>query len=309
MRFRFFIAALLVSASMHAQTQKPYDVFSFRFDNDFVFGTDSYFTNGFGFNFASDFFEPFFLNRFLFPHLTSNEFYDVNVSQEIYTPIEKYSETPTFGDRPFSANLFLDYGVKEFSKAEKTLYEFRFHIGIMGEHAFGEEVQNGIHSLLPPSGEVIGWDNQLSDALLFGYSAKVQKTIANNSPMNADVYARAELGTPNTKVGAGLVFNFGTSDVCYSADYYRSEKFRWQLKLDFRFDYVFYNANLQGGLFTENVYEIPSEDVTRIVYGLNDYVRFIYRDFDLKIGSQFITKEFSSGRSHVWFWFVIGYKF
>ncbi len=306
--FAFFIAGAFSGVFAQETELTSAKVFSFRFDNDFVFGTDRYFTNGFDFGYCSDSFKHFFANKFLFPEIKNGKsVYTVSAVQKIYTPQEKESEEPVIGDRPFSANLYLTYSQKVFTDSYKQILTFRFLLGIMGKYAFGEEVQNGIHSLLPPSGEVLGWDNQLSSALLLSYSVKYQNLLAENKTIKIYSGVEGEIGQPDTRIGSGLFFFIGEND--FKTRYVGSNKLKWQIKFFPKLLFVFYNSNLQGGWFTDNIYEIKSEDVTRIVFNLRNDLTVFYKRVSFSVGYEILTKEFETGKAHIWFFTKIDYKF
>ncbi len=309
MRKISIIAFLLAAAFMRAQNpHEKFDVFSFRFDNDFVFGTDRYFTNGFDFAFASSSFAEFSVNSFLFPKIKNERaVYTLHLVQKIYTPQEKESLAPVIGDRPFSANLYLVYEKTATLEKGKSILNIGFLLGVMGKYAFGEEVQNGIHSLLPPSGEVLGWDNQLSPAPLFAYRVGYKNLLARKSFLKTETYVEGEIGQPDTRIGAGIFFIAGTAKK--RNELFASDKFSWRFVFKPKLIFVFYNANLQGGIFTENIYEISSRDITRTLFNLQNELDFFYGKTNLSLGYEMLTKEFSTGKAHLWFYTKITYKF
>ncbi len=304
---RFVLMLILLAYAETAQEiPRKFNVFKFRFQNDFVFGTDRYFTNGFDFSFSSSDFSALPVNNLLFPESENiSGAYAINLVQEIFTPQEKDSIKPVIGDRPFSANLYLTYSRKNFIKSRGEVLEFRFLLGIMGPYALGEEVQNGIHSLLPPSGEVLGWENQLSTSPLISYGIRYFKTVARSCCVKVKTEAAFEIGQPNTRGEVGLSFTVGEDYL----NYVLPENFKWNFIFRVRTFLVAYNSNLQGGLFTDNVYSIDAKDVKRVVLNLNSEFNFAYRKIEFAVGANLLTPEFKRGKSHLWFFTEVGYKF
>ncbi len=301
-----FLFSLVVSVYPQEKTN-DYSIFSFRFDNDFVFETDRYFTNGFDFSYASSSFENFGLNKFIFPNKEGKQrFYSIDLIQEIYTPREKDSTKPVIGDRPFSANLYLTYSQKFIDKNDVE-WNFRFLLGVMGKYAFGEEVQNGIHSLLPTSAKVLGWENQLSDALLVSYLISFKRTLAEIPMMRLQSVFSGEIGQPKTRAGVGLDFTIG--DKSFAFDYSYENKFKWRFRFKPNLYFVLFNANLQGGLFTKNIYSLKASEINRILFDLQNDLDFSYKRTNVAIGYELITKEFKTGTAHIWFFIKIAYKF
>ncbi len=306
---KFFLSFVLFSSLFFAQ-QNPlsYHVFGFRFDNDVVFGTDRYFTNGFYFSLASSSFSELTLNKFLFPNVTSDdEIYLILLGQEIFTSQEKDSVKPIIGDRPFSANLFLTYTKSLFLRGE-LIWKFNILLGIMGKHAFGEEVQNGIHWLLPPSGEVRGWGNQLSDAPLIQYGIENLLTISKSSLMKLRSKFIAEIGQPRTRLGVGLIFLVGNGTYENSKQIY-SPEFNWGFNFDANLYYVIFNSNLIGGLFTRNIYSISYKDMNKILFNWRNNFEINYKKTHFTIGYELLTIEFRTGKPHLWFYTEIKYLF
>ena len=143
-------------------------------ENDKYFaGTDQHYTNGFKLSFLGDTNlqdSPAFVQavaRFIptLPEKTAaqqNYRAGVSIGQNIYTPTEIHTPTPDPADRPYAAWLYgaLTFQAKDPQRDLLRIVEFDF--GVVGPSAIGEEIQNGVHSLLHiPHAQ--GWAHQLHD--------------------------------------------------------------------------------------------------------------------------------------------------
>jgi len=84
------------------------------------------------------------------------------VGQNLYTPEDIADPLPIPDDRPYAGWLYGAIGL--LADNGKVLDAVELSIGVVGPHAYGEEVQTWIHRVIespPPQ----GWDNQLSDEI------------------------------------------------------------------------------------------------------------------------------------------------
>ena len=208
-----FICLILISDFTFSQKNnflnEDVKYFTFSFDNDVYFNTDRYYTNGFYFSLTSRKTNFSHAEKILFPLAFGNRFQTLTLFQKIYTPSDFSSDEIKYGDRPFAANLELQYLLRNYSVENKFILTEAVSAGVVGKYAYGEEVQNGIYSLLPHSSDVPGWENQISGGVLFNYFMKIEKNIFKKNKFLFNVSTLGKLGTPQTSVGIGahLVVN------------------------------------------------------------------------------------------------------
>jgi hypothetical protein len=300
---------IILPLSFYSQGSKE-NSFDFKWSNDFEYQTDYYFTNGFSFELVSALSRENPVNRILLPHSTDTyTIYSLTLVQDIYTPIEKfYIPDQLDGDRPFAAYILL--GSKKISFEQKCgikLYS-EFQIGILGPAALGEEVQNGIHSLLPTSGEVLGWENQISNSAMLNYSASIEKMFSITEWFELSGITSAKLGLPFTKAGLGVKTRIGFFEVFPNEFEFLSSK-EWDafFTLSASGSVIGYNATLQGGLFSESVYTL--EKINRSVGYATIGFTGVYKDFRMEYVQEFNTPEFSGAKSHSWGYLSIKFRF
>lgn len=81
-----------------------------------------------------------------------------SLTHTIFTPEDKLARRPAGGERPYAGWLGLSFSAT--SRDDNAASSVGLSLGLTGEAAFGEEVQDAVHDLLS-SQEYHGWDSQL----------------------------------------------------------------------------------------------------------------------------------------------------
>ena len=228
--------------------------------------------------------------------------------QDIYTPKAKfYIPDQLNGDRPFAAYILLGAKKISFNKAARIKLYSELQVGVLGPAALGEEVQNGIHKLLPTSGEVNGWENQISNSLMINYSASLEKIIPIIKWFEASGIFSTQLGLPFTNVGVGLQTRVGIFNLLPTGFEFLSKR-EWEMffTLSAKGKVVGYNATLQGGLFSESVYTLSK--INRFVGYASLGFTVIYKGIKLEYVQHFNTPEFSNSLYHSWGYLLFKFR-
>ncbi len=283
--------------------------FSFSFDNDVYFNTDKYYTNGFYFSLSGAREKLSGVENFLFPYHSGRKYFSASLIQRIFTPADFSTADVKYGDRPFSANLLFRYAIRNFNRVEKLIFTESVSIGAVGKYAYGKEVQNGIHSLLPHSSDVPGWENQISDGLLLCYFADIEKNILMKENFLVNFSAWGKLGTPQTAAGIKVHFLVSSTKSFFKAPFYASKKsFNYQTDFSAGAFYKFYDVNLQGNpVFDFSPYRIGK--ITRMLFHSEAGLQINLSKFVVETRIYFLTPEFPGGTNHLWGRLKIGYKF
>ncbi len=201
--------------------------FSFQFYNDFFAGADQHFTNGMAISWLDDTFTcdnnstkesgvSLVLNLVDINPLRisdTKKHYNLgaSLSQIIVTPMDTTLSTPQYDDIPYAGYLALSGYLFEWN--EKSFNEFRIEIGVVGEEALAEQVQNGFHTLIGNE-KSKGWDTQLGTQYtlnaLFRHGEISWKSHKNGS-LSMDWFNHYGLQVGNfiTDVFAGTMFRIG----------------------------------------------------------------------------------------------------
>lgn len=301
----------LINVSLFSQGNKTNSInsFEFKWSNDFEYQTDYYFTNGFAFELVAPWEESNPANSILLKHSSESKvLYSLTLLQNIYTPKAKFDIPEQLnGDRPFAAYILLGAKKLSFHKGDRIKLYSKIQIGILGPAALGEEVQNGIHSLLPTSGKLNGWENQISNSLMLNYSLAAEKSYSFSNWIEFTGIASVKIGLPYTNARAGIRTRVGIFDVFPKGfEYYSSQDFKLFLSLGADASIVGYNATLQGGLFSESFYTL--NNINRFVGYANIGVTLLYKKFELEYVQQFNAPEFVKAVYHSWGYLSIKVK-
>jgi hypothetical protein len=189
------------------------------------------------------------------------------VGQMIFIP---YLQNRTFQatmDRPFTGFLYAKGGLSYFS-SKNNLLRWNVLAGVIGNAALGKEVQRWHHrnfNLPYP----YGWETQLKSEFGLNLQATYYKHLLKplgNNVFNIHAKAEVQAGTLFTQLSSGLVMKLGAFENAGQTAFWEAgfggksgtTKRNHELFVYFEpvLTYQFYNATVQGGLFThkEDVY-------------------------------------------------------
>jgi lipid A 3-O-deacylase len=272
----------------------------FGLANDVVFQTDKYYTNGINLEYISE--NNFtILEPLHFLHSTEAvSFNALTLKQDIFTPEKKGTGGYNGQDRPFASYLLLGSQKTSLNYSRKLLFTSQFEVGVLGKYAGGELVQNSVHSALPTSSNVYGWENQVKSDLVINYGLELEKGLVNNTWFGLSGHAGAKLGLPYTFASTGITFRAGEySDYFSNLGLYRSSG--WQAYLFTKLDanMVLYNATVQGGLFNPMSGSNHLE-LNPFVFKAKSGLHLSYQKVKFEIGMQQVSPEFKNGDIHRW---------
>jgi lipid A 3-O-deacylase len=151
--------------------------FSIQIENDKVNNTDRHYSNGFRMGWVSDRDDkgPEWLKEtldFLYPFASlKGSRIGFTLGQTIFTPNDTQTRTLIRDDRPYADWTFVGASLhgEALDKPPVLLNDpvdiidtVELTFGIVGPHAYGEQVQNNFHDLIGVD-RAYGWDNQLKD--------------------------------------------------------------------------------------------------------------------------------------------------
>jgi hypothetical protein len=229
-------------------------------DNDFMnihgMGTDESYTNGT----RLDYFyrrnkPPRFIDKWMLPRTGKNA---INTSHWslmhiMITPSDIRDAKYRPNDYSYAAALFLAHGLDSYDPKRKFSLQSELIMGVMGPWALGKELQTWFHRVLGYQ-RPRGWGNQLPNAPLLNYNFTFEKMIWQPGPAleiigGASAYA-------GTMLDGGAVH--ATLRVGHMNPYFGMEpgsgqhekKFQVYAFLRPTVEYTWYNALLEGGLFS-----------------------------------------------------------
>ena len=287
MKFFFFSILLFLSISVFSQ-QKFSKEFSFLTDNDLYVSKvkDRYYSNG-----------MFLTYRYLTKDFKNLEkkIIELQIGHEIYTPYKSTVINVALHDRPFAAYLYGNVGILRVYKNEKIL-KTKLQIGVVGKSAFGEELQEAIHTIYnfrSPD----GWKYQIRNTVAINFDTEYYKALGTNKTKHFDsnFVSKLRLGTIFSEASIGLMGRIGFKElqpiqnsIAFNThlnndvtSYVRGiESF---LYYETSLTYVAYDATLQGSIFNNDSPVTFKPNAIR---------------FDIELGYKFTAKRCNFGYSY-----------
>ncbi len=287
--------------------------FRFHYDNDFFSRniTDYYYTQGYSFEVAHPVFAKNPLSKILFRYHDKPATYGLAFEHFGFTPTSIKSDEILGNDRPFAGIIML----KSFSISVDTALRQRLSsvlsLGMVGPAAFAGQMQAAIHRWSGDQ-EPHGWQYQIHNDVVVNYEINHERQlVAVPDFLSLNTNAQVRLGTLSDKVQAGLTLSLGYFDSAFPSSS-NSRKKDWQL-------YVYsqplgilvgYDATLQGGLFNRSSpYTLAANDINRFTFQHNYGVVMKVRKFYAEYYRTYLSREFKSGRTHVWGGVKLGIAF
>jgi hypothetical protein len=271
--------------------------FRLNYENDLVFGTDYYLTQGVHFEAVSPGIGKLPTRYLLLrPDSCYNRF-GMALESAGYTPTVISADSIRYGDRPFAglASLKVFSNTTNTSRGER--YATTLTIGLLGPAAYGREIQETIHKKTG-NADPVGWKYQVGNALILNYEVNYERAVFKRRRFLLSAAGLARIGTFSIKTGIGGVLIAGWFDNPFRPVRER-RKLSAYVYAHPQFDFVGYDATLQGGLFTDNSpYTIRGEQIARLVYRFEGGVRVGYGGLLVSIYSHYLSNEFDTGLSH-----------
>jgi hypothetical protein len=279
---------------------------------DFTSPSDRYFSNQISFSLLNPRIGEFFIYQGLLGFKDGDNIEGFNLVHDIYTANDVYSTEIIEGDRPFASGLILEFYRHSISANKGVRLTNEFGIGVLGPMAGGRQVQDFIHSLLPNSFDVPGWDHQIGNDVIIQYSLSADKAIVIRGPFTAGITGTFNLGTFKTNIDGGIEIQVGNFLNYYSkALYYENNrKFSWRLALGLSGEFHAYDATLQGGIFNgSSPYTIQKELLNRSRFRIQIDAEIKYNRWILKWQWAAADHEFDGTYNHQWGQVGIGHLF
>ena len=256
----FLLCCLLCTAHLFAQTHTTEAGLQTDDDSYLLQGSDRYYTDG-----------TFLYYRHALKIKNSdtaflrNKVLGFELGQKLFTPLSgtiaiNGVDQPKLIDRPFAAYLYIGSTLNFLFKNESTL-KIGAQVGVVGPAALGKEAQDFIHDnfgFYHPS----GWEYQIANNFEINLSAEYNRLIARAAWIDASVSGYLDLGNGFTGAGLGPLVRIGNFNQLFNSVSTQStaiqnkvqalhnhELFFYYKPL---FNYVAYDATIQGGLFNSN---------------------------------------------------------
>ncbi|MEO6305191.1 MAG: lipid A deacylase LpxR family protein [Bacteroidia bacterium] len=277
--------------------------FKFNYENDFFSATDRYYTQGIQVSLIHPIvrFSPF--SKALLKLKDAVNYYGIHAQQDCFTPKSIRIDTIMFGERPYTGTAFISHSLNSLSKEKKLLLQTQLDLGGIGKCARCEDEQKAIHKALDNIAP-LSWEYQLANDFVINYRAKLEKGIIYKKNFELMVNANSRIGTLYTDLGTGLNARIGFFDPYFNnlglSKDPASRKFKIYSIIKTNAKLVGYNATLQGGIFSKDIYVIDGNNVERFVFTGSADIVVAFKRFSLTYSRTYITQEYHTGVDHSW---------
>ncbi len=290
-----------------------------NFDNDILDYTDRFYTNGIKIEIISPGLQMNPVSKLMLPYWRSGtNYYGLSLVQNMFTPSTTKLGGILFGDRPYSAYLY----VGSFKITNDPVNSFRqtseLDVGIIGPNSYGEWVQRSFHNAVPSNNEPLGWQYQIQNDLVLNYMVSFEKGIACKKNIDIILTAAGNLGTLYTnmlggaQVRAGLLNPYFSNLGIEKKDALSNSglrKFQFFLFAKGSCKMVGYDATLQGGLFNQaSIYTLSSGYISRAVFQSGGGITLSYNGIRIDVEQVILSPEFHNGWWHKWMHFALTFS-
>ena len=294
------IIALTAGLLSAGDNQTPGNWLSIQWDNDVVFQTDRYYTNGLKMEYFNSGLNHSFADYIHPGHNDQDKvFYSFSVQQDIFTPRDKSSLTSQALDRPFASYLLFGSRKTIINAHRNLITQSELQLGLLGKYSGGEWLQNGIHSALPTSREFAGWENQIRSDILINYGLRLEKQLSGSNWYNISASAEGKIGLPYTFAGMGIHLRLGSVRQYFDfLHLYVSRDIESFVYTSLNGRYLAYNATIQGGLLNR-----PEEnhlEINNFIYDLDNGIHLAYHSVKVNLGIKMLSPDFKNGSLHRW---------
>lgn len=260
---------MALSVNALAQTQ-PVHMLRLYEDNDLftLRGSDRGYTNGTRIDVFYRRQKPIksvFNNLLLKAGDSSINTYSWGAMHMMYTPADISAQKPDPVDYPYSGAMFVSHALHSSNPKRRYLVHTEWIIGVMGKYAYGEQLQTYVHKLTK-SPEPMGWDHQLSPALLVNLNVTFEKSVLQRRYFEALYGSNVSLGTLRDGVKFYTTLRLGKMAPYFSgfieqyAAYNNKQRLKSYFILRPAFDIVLHNTLIEGNVFKRGIFTSDSNE-------------------------------------------------
>ena len=205
--------------------------------------------------------------------------------------------------------------LKSFSISTDTVNNQRListlSAGMIGPAAFAGRMQATIHKW---TGDQTphGWQHQIRNDAVINYELSHEKGIVDvPNIMSVNTNLTVRLGTLSDKAQAGFTLILGRFHSPFSVSKnYNPKNFQIYAYNQPLVSIIGYDATMQGGLVNKNTpYTLKSAQISRVTFQNNFGVAVSFWKIYAEYYRTYLTREFKSGKDHLWGGVKIGVSF
>jgi hypothetical protein len=183
----------------------------------------------------------------------------------MYTPADIAATQPDPIDYPYSGSLFISHSLHASNPKHRYLIQTEWIAGVMGKYAYGEQLQAYVHKITK-SPEPMGWDHQLSPAVLINLNVSIEKSLLQRKHLEVTYGTDIAIGTMRDGIKFYSTIRFGKMAPYFSGliEQYSAHNNIHRLKSYFivrpAFDIVLHNTLIEGNVFKRGIFTSDSNE-------------------------------------------------
>jgi lipid A 3-O-deacylase len=284
--------------------------FRFYYENDFIALTDYYYTSGMNIELVKPSFKKNPLNKVFFRLPRAKMKYGLALDHYAFTPVRIIYSDILYGDRPYAGCISLNSFRIAMDEKRRQQISTSLILGLIGPATFWKPVQTVLHKNLIPAPQPKGWDNQIQNDLILNYKVNLEKNFIRSNSFLLNGNIETIVGTMNDKLSTGLSLMIGKMNDPFQS-YETREMQNWELYFFSRsfVNAIGYDATLQGGVFNKkSPYTLSGSEINHFTFQNQIGLMFHHKKFSLELSESFLSKEFKTGRRHIWGGIGIGFE-
>lgn len=312
---RLLLFSFLLPSFVFAQDTVPLiRSFKIAYENDLLTipvngRTDYYYTGGTFLEFNLPFLKRNPVSKILLKLPQGHdEAFGIEAGNLGFTPTSIRSDSILFGDRPFSATIYLGLNRVSCNSEKRTRLKSELDLGIIGPLAFGYETQKFIHAHTN-NPEPHGWQFQVENDAYVNYFLRLEKGFLQNNFVDLVGHGFVNAGTIYDNAGLGLTLYTGKMNSRFSPTGVTDRFLFWgYARIEGKL--IARDATLQGGIFNSgSVYVIAPGEIKRGLLSGTFGTVLAYKRLRFEWFNTFLGPEFNGGRKHAWGHLGIEYFF
>ncbi|TNF45972.1 MAG: lipid A deacylase LpxR family protein [Bacteroidetes bacterium] len=278
-----------------------------KWDNDMFVYKDYYYTQGANIAVVHPALRKNPANIALLKLKNADNYFGLELTQEIYTPKNVTDSLLNTVDRPYSGTLFISSFVVSSVPAKKLKLTSQLDLGVLGPLSGAKQAQQYIHEWLN-LGFPGGWDFQIKNRPYINYNLSIHKTLIS-VPEFFDLIGKSDLriGNIHNDFRLGGEIRIGRMNDFYKGINLSNRKY--DDNRDFQFfmfagsgaTFVLYNATLMGGIIPpENNHYFDFNQIEKLVGEFYFGVQVSWKYLGFSAQTTWKTPEFELGEQHGW---------
>lgn len=241
------------------------------------------------------------LNKIFFGVPGAKMKYGLGLDHYAFTPLHIVNHEILYGDRPYAGCISVNSFRIATDEKKRRRISTSLVLGLIGPATQWEPVQTFLHKHVIAAPQPQGWDHQIANDLILNYKVNLEKNLIGEEFFMLNGNAEAVAGTMNDKLSAGLSLMIGNMNDPYKAS--SASENKWQVYV-FGHSFVSaigYDATLQGGVFNKkSPYTLSASEINRFTLQNQIGLMIHRRNISIELSESFLSREFKTGRSHIW---------